>query len=341
MAGRESGSSATSTRSHPFLRVRRGGVVALALAMALLAAACGDSEEESESTTGAGDPTTLRVAYVPATTALPLHVAEAQGYFQAKNLDVTLTEAANISDLPATLGRQFDVAMGTATDLIRAGAAGVDVVQVAGNTVSTKDNPFVQVIVPPDKGIDDITDLAGKTIGTPTLSGVIHAGVLYQAKEKGVDPGQIKAVEAPSPNLPDQLKAGRVDAVEALEPFASQLKKTGNVSIGDPFSEIADPLATNFWVAQGSWARANRDATERFVTAMNQAKEFIAQNGAEARRILQGYTGMPEPVAAAVPLPTYEFQVRAGDLDKWVGVLKEIGQFDGKVDTKKLVVSDA
>ncbi|HWC11497.1 MAG TPA: ABC transporter substrate-binding protein [Acidimicrobiales bacterium] len=316
-------------------------MVALVLAMALLAAACGDSDEESTGTPSGEGPAELRVAYVPATTALPVHVAKAQGYFEAKNLDVTLTEAANISDLPATLGRQFDLAMGTATDLIRAGAAGIDVVQVAGNTVSTKDNPFVQVIVPPDKGIDDVADLAGKTIGTPTLSGVIHAGVLYQAKEQGVDPAQIKAVEAPSPNLPDQLKAGRVDAVEALEPFASQLKKDGNVSIGDPFSAIADPLATNFWVADGSWARTNRDVTERFVEAMNQAKDFIAQNGSEARRVLQGYTGMPEPVAATVPLPTYEFQVRTGDLDKWVDVLKEIGQFDGKVDTDNLVVSSS
>ena len=339
MSGQERGFAPQPTRSARRARSLRGGVVALVVALAMLAAACGDSDEESTGPATAEGRTTLRVAYVPATTALPLHVAKAQGFFEAKNLEVTLTEAANISDLPATLGRQFDVAMGTATDLIRAGAAGVDIVQVAGNTVSTKDNPFVQVIVPPDKGIDDVTDLAGKTIGTPTLSGVIHAGVLYQAKEKGVDPGQIKAVEAPSPNLPDQLKAGRIDAVEALEPFASQLKKSGNVSIGDPFSTIADPLATNFWVAQGAWARANEDATERFVDAMNQAKEFIAQNGAEARRILQGYTGMPEPVAASVPLPTYEFQVRAGDLDKLVNVLKEIGQFDGKVDTKKLVVS--
>jgi NitT/TauT family transport system substrate-binding protein len=279
------------------------------------------------------------VAYVPATTALPLHVAKAQGFFQSQNLEVTLTEAANISDLPATLGRQFDLAMGTATDLIRAGAAGVDVVQVAGNTVSTKENPFVQIIVPPDKGIDDVTDLAGKTIGSPTLSGVIHAGVLYQAKQKGLDPAQIRGVEAPSPALPDQLKAGRIDGVEALEPFASQLKRNGNVSIGDPFSSIGDPLATNFWVAQGSWARGNEDVIARFVTAMEQAKGFIAQNPTEARRILQEYTGMPAPVAASVPLPTFEFEVRTGDLDKWVTVLREIGQFDGKVDTDELVVS--
>ena len=320
---------------------RWSGLAFAAVAVGLVATACGDSTSttggEAASTPGAR--TALRVAYVPATTVLPLHVAKAQGFFEKNNLDVTLTEAANISDIPATLGRQYDIALGTATDLIRAGSAGVDVVQVSGNTVSTKANPFVKLIVKPDSGITDVAGLEGKKVGTPTLSGVIHAAVKYSAKEKGLDPSAIDGVEAPTPTLPDQLKAGRIDAVEALEPIASQLIKAGNVSIGAPFDAIADPLATNFYLAQGSWATKNRDAVARFVDALRQGQAFIESNPVEARRILQGYTKLPEPVAAAVPLPTFDFDVRAGDLDTWVKVLKDIGEFSGQVDTKKLVLS--
>ena len=321
----------------------RSGRVAVAsvVALGLTTAACGggSSETQSSTETTAAGPTALRVSYVPATTVLPLHVAKAQGIFERNNLNVTLTEAANISDIPATLGRQFDLALGTATDLIRAGAAGVDVVQAAGNTNSTKENPFVKVIVKPDSGITDVTQLQGKTVGTPTLSGVIHAAVKYEAKQKGGDPAKIGGVEAPTPNLPDQLRAGRIDAVEALEPIASQLIRAGNVSISAPFDAIGTPLATNFWLAQGSWANKNRDAVARFVTSLKEAEAFIAQNPTEARRILQEYTKLPEAVASSVPLPTYNFDVRAGDLDLWVKVLKDIGEFNGQVDTKKLVLS--
>ena len=315
--------------------------VGLGLALALATAACGRADQE---TTGQGNPptsagpTTLRVSYVPATTVLPLHVAKAQGIFERNNLNVTLTESANISDVPATLGRQFDLALGTATDLIRAGGAGVDVVQAAGNTVSSKDNPFVQIIVPKDSPIKTVADLKGRTIGTPTLSGVIHAGVQHAAQQAGVNPAEIKGVEAPSPNLPDQLKAKRIDAVEALEPFASNLKSQGNVSIGDPFSPIADPLATNFWMAQGTWASDNRDAIRRFVTSLEEAVTSIQQNPTEARRILQEYTKMPAPIAASVPLPTYDFEVRTGDLQRWAKVLEDIGQLATKVDTSKLAL---
>lgn len=312
------------------------------VALGLVAVACGGGESgttTAQTATTVGGPTSLRIAYVPATTVLPLHVAKAQGFFEKNNLDVTLTEAANISDIPATLGRQFDISIGTATDLIRAGAAGVDVVQVSGNTVSTKANPFVKLIVKPDSGITDITGLRGKTVGSPTLSGVIHAAVKYSAKQRGVDPSTISEVEAPTPNLPDQLRAGRIDAVEALEPIASQLIKAGNVSIATPFDAIADPLATNFYLAQGSWASKNRDAISRFVGSLKQAQAFIESNPAESRKVLQDYTKLPEAVASTVPLPTYNFDIRAGDLDTWVKVLKDIGDFNGQVDTKKLVLS--
>jgi NitT/TauT family transport system substrate-binding protein len=272
---------------------------------------------------------------------LPLHIAKAQGFFAQNGLDVTLTEAANISDIPATLGRQFDVALGTATDLIRAGGAGVDVVQIAGNTISSSTNPFVKLIVKPDSGITDVTQLQGKKVGSPTLSGVIHAAVKYAVKQKGGDPSKVGGVEAPTPNLPDQLKAGQIDAVEALEPIASQLIKAGNVSIATPFDAIADPLATNFWLAQGSWATKNRPAVDRFVASMKQAQAFIDSNPAEARTILQQYTNLPQAVASTVPLPTYNFDIRTADLDTWVKVLRDIGDFNGQVDTRKLVLPAA
>lgn len=339
------------TSSAPF-RTRRCSrarfrlrLVPVLLILALVAAACGGDDDEGAATTTAGPtsttdagPATLRVAFVPATTTLPLHVAKQTGIFDRHNLDVTLEQAANISDILPTLGRQFDISLGTATDLIRAGAAGIDVVQIAGNTVSTKDNPFVQVIVPGDSGITDVSQLGGKTVGSPTLSGVIHVGTLWWAKQKGVDPGSIRGVEAPPPALPDQRKAGRIDAVEALEPFATSLKREGFVSLGDPFSPIADPLATNFWVAQGSWAREQRDVVNRFVQSLDEARTFIEQKGPEARQILQQYTGMPAPAANSVPLPTYDFNVRARDLDTWVKVLRDVGQLEGTVDPSKLVL---
>jgi NitT/TauT family transport system substrate-binding protein len=313
---------------------------ALAVAAVTAVAGCGDDGAPPREAASSG-PVEVRVSYVPATTVLPLHVAKAQGYFEAQGLDVTLKEASNISDIPATLGRQFDIALGTATDLIKAGGAGVDVVQMAGNTIDTKDNPFVQLMVRKDSGIKTVADLEGKKVGTPTLGGVIHAAVLYSAKQAGAQPGEIQGVEAPSPTLPDQLKAGRVDAVEALEPFATTLKKNGAVSLGDPFAAIGQPLATNFWIANGDWARENPETVRKYVAALEQAVAYIESNPQPARKILQGYTKMPPKISQIVPLPTWDFSIRTADLAKWVTVLKDVGGLKRDVDPQTLVLADA
>ena len=320
--------------------VTRPLAAAALAAVALVAVGCGDDDTATSQSTGT-EPTQLRVSYVPATTVLPLHVAEQQGFFAKQGLDVSLKEAANISDIPATLGRQFDIALGTATDLIKAGGAGVDVVQIAGNTIDTKDNPFVQLMVGKKSQIKSVADLAGKKVGTPTLGGVIHAAVQYSAKQANVDPAKIQGVEAPSPTLPDQLKAGRVDAVEALEPFATTMGQNGAVSLGDPFAAIGQPLATNFWIANGAWARENTEVVDKYVAALEEAVAYIKANPKPARGVLQGYTKMPPKVSRIVPLPTWNLDIRADDLTKWVDVLKEVGQFKGDVDPRKLVLSDA
>ncbi len=91
-------------------------------------------------------------------------------------------------------------------------------------------------------------------------------------------------------------------------------------------------------MAQGTWARENRAAVDRFVQSLREAQTSIQEDNAQARQILQGYTGMPAPVANSVPLPTYNFDIRTQDLTRWVQVLKDLGQFNGSVEANKLVL---
>ena len=347
-----------------------GRTLALMLALAMIAAACGSSgddatstteaasedtttteaeaeveepttteaEPEETTTTAAPEPIPVRIVFVPATTGLLVNVAQEQGFFAENGLDVELTPATNISEIIPTLGQQADISLGTATDLIRASDSGLDVVQILGNTNDTEDNPFVRIIVPADSGIESVADLEGRRVGSPTLSGVIHVATRYWAQQEGIDPDSIEGVQVPPPATVEQFSAGQVDAAEALEPFASALVGQGNVSIGDPFASIGLPLATNFWVANGEWAANNPETVEAFKRSLEQAQEFVESNDEEARAILQGYTGMPDPVAANVSLPTFNLEIRTDDLARWVEVLVSLGDFEGEIDVSTLVV---
>ena len=284
------------------------------------------------------EPTKIRLVFVPATTGLLVNVAQEQGFFAENNLDVELTPATNISEIIPTLGQQTEISLGTATDLIRAADSGLDVVQILGNTIDTEDNPFVRVIVPADSGIESVTDLEGRRVSSPTLSGVINVATRYWAQQEGIDPDSIEVVQVPPPATVEQFNGGQVDAAQALEPFASALVGQGNVSIGDPFASIGLPLATNFWIANGQWAADNPDAVAAFRASLEQAQAFIESNEAEARAILMGYTGMPEPVATNAKLPTFNLDIRTDDLSRWVEVLVSLGDFEGEIDVTGLVL---
>jgi len=191
-----------------------------------------------------------------------------------------------------------------------------------------------------DSGIGSFADLEGRRVSSPTLSGVIHVATQYSAQQEGIDPTSIEGVQVPPPATVEQFNAGQVDAAEALEPFASALVGMGNVPIGDPFAAIGLPLATNFWIANGEWAENNPDAVAGFAASLEQAQVFVESNEEDARAILQGYTGMPDPVAAGVSLPTFDLDVRTDDLSRWVDVLVSLDQFEGEIDVNGLVLAN-
>ncbi|HSJ39731.1 MAG TPA: ABC transporter substrate-binding protein [Xanthobacteraceae bacterium] len=283
--------------------------------------------------------TPVRAAYVPVATWLPAWVALDKGIFAKHGLAVTLSPIQNLSLLPGTVGRQFEFAASTPTDLIKAVAGGLDVVATAGEAIEVKSNPTTQVIVRKDSGIKSAADLKGKAIAAPTLGAVIHVATLYWLKKNGVDPASIRGVEVPFPNMGDQLKAGNVDAVEALEPFAGALLAAGNVSLGDPLLAAGDEVLFPFWISDGAWARANGPVIKAWIDALTEAQSYMNANPADTRAILAKYSRLPPEVVAKVPLPTYRFTIKPDELGVWIEVLKDLGQLSVPVDKAKIVVT--
>src|SRR5882757_664802 len=74
----------------------------------------------------------VRVAYVPAVPGLAAWVAKEKGFFLEQGLEVSFIPIQNISLVPATLGKQIDIGMVTASDLVKASAGGLNVIAVSG-----------------------------------------------------------------------------------------------------------------------------------------------------------------------------------------------------------------
>ncbi|HEX4407829.1 MAG TPA: ABC transporter substrate-binding protein [Xanthobacteraceae bacterium] len=283
--------------------------------------------------------TTLRVAYIPVVTWLPALVAKEDGIFEKNGLDVVFTKFPNVINLPGTLGKQFDLVPTTAPDLLNAAAGGLNIAAVSGETVEDSANKSFQVIVKADSGINSMKDLAGKRVAGPGVGSVMHLAMLYQVAKEGGDPSTVIGLEAPFTAMLDQLKSGRVDAVEPLEPFVGQMLGAGFKSIGDPLLAVADPVLFPFWIADADWARAHGDALKRWRSSLEGGLASIRADEGKARKILATYSGLPEAVVARIPLPHYEFNITPEELDVWRKALVSQGAPLKDLDVKRLVIT--
>jgi NitT/TauT family transport system substrate-binding protein len=288
----------------------------------------------------AQEKTKIRAAYVPVATWLPLWVAKDKGVFERNGLDVSLTSFPILALLPPTVGKQFDLAPTTAPDLLNAVASGLKLVAVAGGTVETSANQSYQVMVRPDSGIASPKDLNGKRIGTSAIASVMHVADLHWLKANGADPGSIVPVEVPFTSMMDQLKAGRVDAVEALQPFVGQMLAAGYKSLGDPLLAVGDPVLFPFWMAETGWANANRAVIKKWIASLEEALGMIKSDDAMAREVLAKYTNLPAAVVARIPYPAYQFSIKPEQLAVWKNVLVQQGKPLTAVDVNALVVSE-
>lgn len=299
-----------------------------ALALALAAGAPVHAQQAA--------PNSLSVTIQPTTTALPLVVAEKKGIFAKHNVTVKWSVSqVPISDSITTLGRQFDVMMGTQPILIGASGQGIPIVVITGGGLDTTKVPTSNIVARADSGITTFKQLEGKTVGTLTLTGNIHFSLLNILQKEGVKLDSIRWVIGTVPQLPDLLRAGRVDAIEEIEPFATSAIAAGGIALGDPFRSVGDRAYIGLWLSQRAWANNNQALVIRFNTALDEAAKWIHANPAEAREILSSYTGLKGPPLQKTPIPEYHFstspaelavQLRA-DLQTWLDILKRTSDF--------------
>ena len=130
---------------------------------------------------------TVRVTIQPTTTALPMVVADKKGMFAKYGvLGKWTVSHVPISDSISTLGRQFDVMMGTQPALIAAVGQGIPVVVITGGALDTAKVPTANIVARADSGITTFKQLQGKTVGTLTLTGNIHFSLLNVLEREGV-----------------------------------------------------------------------------------------------------------------------------------------------------------
>jgi len=226
-------------------------------------------------------------------------VAEVKGFYNAHRLDV---QKIQVSDSPALVqavasnSAQVGVSLG---DIVMKAIDQNAPVIIAGGYLVKSSLRLVG-----GKDIKDIKQLSGTTMTAGAVKGGTTNIMLYQLKQKGVDPKTIQLVSIP--NSRDRVLAmqnGQVRGAVMTPPFDILASMQG-LPILDVF---ADPYLQTPMIFNTTWAKQNRNIAIRMARASRDAAKWLTDpaNRKEAVAILAKNSNVPVDVADA----SYQFLV--------------------------------
>lgn len=203
--------------------------------------------------------------------ALPLLVAEREGYFVREGLDFSMLPVPGGGEklIAALHDGTADISHVATPFLIQAALAGSDAVAIAAEF----NNPIYSLIAKPENRT--YADLKGKLIGVAAETGSITIAIrkLLALNGLGREDFRTRFVDG-TPERLSCLTAGDCDAVPLGQPQDFVAMRRGFRLLGLSTEAVPEYLYT-VTAARRSWADANKDAIVRYVRALSSAFRFI------------------------------------------------------------------
>ena len=323
------------------MRLRALRLLAVLLSTALVAVGCG----EDAAAPGGQNLTPIRVAMFPAGATLPVHAALTEGIFERHGLRIELTEGQDLPVFMAALAKgQYDIAQGVPTLVLIGAEKGLDLQVVSSVQRSSRERPNA-VWITKDGSIDSVAHLEGKTIGVPSLTGIIIDSLVYLLKRSGVERNEVKFVATPFPTMGDQLEAGRVDAVVATIPFSAAIAARGFrlhddvvvEAVRDASNGTVETAFTSVWDTSRTYALENPETIVAWRESLTEAIAFLNGNESKARMMMQEWLKIPAEIAQRAPLSDWTVEISPQELAPYITISKAVGSTKTDPDVNTLV----
>jgi NitT/TauT family transport system substrate-binding protein len=317
-----------------------GAALLMALLVALTAGCGGGGGDKNAGTTARGDELTrVKLAYLGVASDAAMVLGRDKGFFKQEGIDLQLSRvgAGGAAVVPALLKGDVDVASGGIDGPILAAAKGLDVKILAANgapiskghthPAGTK-RGTTGIVVPADSPVRSYKDLAGKTVGAITVSGLQYLCVAGAVEKAGADPKSVRVVEIEAPDMLAEVKQHHVAAAAVVEPFLTQARRQGFRVIGDPCVAAMPGVQQAGFFTSGRWAKQNPEVVTRLARALTRSNEYANAHSDEVRAVIPSYTKIPPPAAQKLTLTPWDTSGRntlgevAADLVKY-GLLKK------------------
>jgi NitT/TauT family transport system substrate-binding protein len=224
-----------------------------------------------------------------------VHIAVDQNLFAKNGLDVTIKNYDSgmvaVNDL---LKGEVDVAATAEFPLVGKAFGGQNISALA--TIAK--TQLQDLIGRKDRGIEDISDLAGKRVGV-TLGTVAEFYLGRFLDLNGLSLTNVTIVNVGPSESVDAITNGSVDAIIIWQPYAYTIETLlgSNAVIWSPQSS---QLTFIVEVARNDWISQHPDVVNRFLTALAQAQDYLDSHPAESEAMVQRKLNYTDAYKAAV-----------------------------------------
>jgi NitT/TauT family transport system substrate-binding protein len=313
------------------------GIPIMAALIFGLMAACGSPRTD--------DSRTVRVGYVPVTTALPLFVAIESGLFEEAGLTVEVTrfDSANLAVEALAAGRIDATSVVADLPWLALSQRAPDTFRFYATSVLDTDIRMDAILASPGSGVATIADLNGRTLATFPGSQLRSFAEVILSRS-GVSPSSVQLVEMAPGNQLAALSSGAVDAIFCLEPICTIAEEQfGAIPIiQSPISAVlgeGEPIsAANFGIAV-AFLESHPDTAEAFIGVMWDAIARINSDQQIYRHLYPSFAPVGEALASRIPVTRFETSV---DLDpelirREVAILTAAGLLTSEIDVERLL----
>ncbi len=280
-----------------------------------------------------------------------------QGCFKKFGLTV---KSAPVSSFPVgvagIIGKSYDLYVTTSVNVIKSVAdgsfAGKYVASKYGYTASellrAKSAPFYPgellmgsgVIVSKGSDIKTFTDLNNKKVAVLSIDGVDQAGILLAMREAGIRKPKTEFLVLSNIQMADALKRGDVNAVVAIDPYASQIVKDGGEVIGYPQAYFQEPGPAVVFMSSAEIVNSKARTMRVFQKANLEINRLLnkPENEASLRQIIAEVTKVSPEIANKVRLSTMsETSITISQLAYLPSKLKRVGFMKGRFDLGPII----
>jgi NitT/TauT family transport system substrate-binding protein len=272
---------------------------------------------------------TLKLALLPILDALPIFVAQEQGYFDEQNLLIEFIPVGSAAERDQVMASgQAD---GMINDLVSTLLYNKDSIQiqiVSFARIATTEFPQYRILASGASGITDIEGLHGVEIGISEAS-VIEYTTDRLLEAEGFSPEEIQKIAVPRIDLRmSMLDSGELMAANLPDPAASLAIQGGAVLILD---DTSHPEYGNSVISfRKAKIDENPEAVRGFLAALERAIAEINADPTQWDDLLTEQNLVPAPLIGSYQIPPFPTSSLPSE-SQWADVL-EWAQGKGLVD---------